>query len=86
MARLSFGRTVIQTVCEVMYYNENNEKRNATVTVYGNYNMDNVIKPISEQLGTKRFVVETIKHKSFYGKITLDDFAKHCQKTNEKEW
>lgn len=69
-----------------MYYNENNEKRNATVTVYGNYNMDNVIKPISEQLGTKRFVVETIKHKSFYGKITLDDFAKHCQKTNEKEW
>ena len=86
MARTSFGRTVIKTICEVTYYNAENEKKHTQVEFYGNYDIEAAIKPVSEVLGTSRFIIESIKHKSFYGRMTFEDFAKVCEKTNEKEW
>ena len=86
MARLSFGRTVIETICEVTYYDKENVEQHIVVNVYGNYNIENAVKPVAEVLGTNRFIIDKIKHASFYGRMTFEDFAKVCTKTNEKEW
>ena len=86
MARTTFGRTVVKTICEVKYYDENNDKQTKTIELYGNYDYDTVLKPLYSVLETKRLIVENIRHKSFYGKMTFEDFAKVCEKSDEKEW
>lgn len=86
MARTSFGRTVVKTICEVTFYDLCNTKQNTEVVVYGNYNLDTAVKPVAEVLGTKRFVINEIRHSSFYGKMTFEEFAKVCTKSQEKEW
>ena len=86
MARTSFGRTVIKTICEVTYYDKENVEQHTTVDIYGNYSIENAVKPVKESLGTNRFVIDSIKHVSFYGRMTFEDFSKVCTKSNEKEW
>ena len=86
MARTSFGRTVIKTICEVRYYDSDNEKQTTEIELYGDYDYDTARKPLCSILGTTRLIVENIRHKSFYGKMTFEDFAKVCEKSNEKEW
>lgn len=86
MARLSFGRTVVQTICEVTYYDENNDKKHEDVLVYGDYDIDSAPTGVEKILGHRRFVIDSVRHKSFYGRITFEKFAEVCEKTNEKEW
>lgn len=87
MARNSFGRTVIMTICEVRYVDENNEVQKGTVTVYGNYNLNSAQNAARKALNNNRVIVESVKHKSFYGTISMESFAKNCESiTNEKEW
>lgn len=87
MARTSISRTIIKTICEVTYYDENNERYNETITVYGNYDIEHVTKPLSEIIGTNRLIVESIKHQSFYARMSMEAFAKLSdEKTNFKEW
>ena len=86
MARLSFGRTVVKSICEVMYYDENNDKQRETVELFGDYDFDTASAGVEKALGTKRFIIEDMHHKSFYGRITFEKFAEVCEKSNEKEW
>lgn len=86
MARTTFSRTVVQTICEVKYIDVNNEQQDTTVLLYGDYNIETAQKAALKKLNAKGGVVLAIKHKSFYGSMNIEDFAKHCTKKNFKEW
>lgn len=86
LARTTFSRTVVQTICEVTYIDVNNDKKNTTVTLYGDYDMETSQKAAIKKLQAKGGVVTSIKHKSFYGSMGIEDFAKYCSKKNFKEW
>lgn len=88
MARTSFGRTVTRTICDVRYVDENNNICSATITLYGNYNMDSVQNAARKAMNNNRAAVKSIKHESFYGIISMEDFCKHCTVKEEtrKEW
>ena len=87
MARNSFGRTVVKTICEVKYVDENNDVKKDTVTVYGNYDLDSAQNAVRRALDNNRAIVYAVRHESFYGIISMETFAKNCDTiTNRKEW
>lgn len=86
MARTTFARTVVQTICEVTYIDQNNEKKSTEVTLFGDYDMGTAQGPAIRKLNAKGGVVTTVKHKSFYGKMDIVKFAENCEKSNFKEW
>lgn len=86
MARTSIGRTVIQTICEVQFVDENNDVREDTITIFGDYDINSAQNAARKKLENNRVIVESVRHKSFYGTMTLEKFAEDCEKTNFKEW
>ena len=86
MARTSIGRTVIETICEVQFVDENNDVREDTITVYGDYDINSAQNAVRKKLNNNRLIVERVTHRSFYGKMTLEKFAQECEKSNRKEW
>lgn len=86
MARTTFARTVVQTICEVKYIDENNAQQDTTVTLFGDYDMETAQKAALKKLNAKGGVVLSVKHKSFYGSMNIEEFAKNCDKKNFKEW
>ena len=86
MARTTFARTVVTTICEVNYIDQNNEKQNAEVELFGNYDIGTAQKPAIKKLNAKGGVVLEVKHRSFYGSMSLEKFAELCDKKNFKEW
>lgn len=86
MARTTFARTVVQTHCEVNYIDQNNERKSDTVILFGDYDLGTAQKPAIKKLNAKGGVVLAVHHTSFYGSMSIEDFAKHCNKKNFKEW
>lgn len=86
MAKTSFARTVVKTICEVKYVDENNDVQNATIELYGDYNIDGAQNAARKKLENNRLVVAKVTHKSYYGKMSMQDFEKYCEKANFKEW
>lgn len=86
MARTTFARTVVQTICEVNYIDQNNAQQNTEVVLYGDYNIDTAQKPAVKKLNAKGGVVLSVRHRSFYGSMNIEKFAQNCDKKNFKEW
>jgi len=86
MARTSISRTVVKTICEVKIVDKNNDINEATIVVFGDYDIDGAQRAVRKKLKNERVLVESIKHESFYGTMTLEDFANNCTKKNRKEW
>ena len=88
MARISFGRTVVKTMCKITYIAQDNSQKEAEVVLYGDYDISTAQKPAIKALGAKGGVVTEVKHKSFYGVISLEDFERYCtvSPNSEKEW
>ena len=86
MARTSFSRTVVKTICDVRYVDTNNDIQKTTVILWGNYDIDHAYTPCQRKLGAKGIIIDSIKHESYYGTQTLQEFDKHCTKTDYKEW
>ena len=86
MARTSISRTVVRTICEVKVVDENNNINAQTVVVFGDYDIDKAQRAVRKQLKNERVLVESIRHESFYGTMSLEDFANNCTKKNRKEW
>lgn len=86
MARTSIARTVIKTICEVQYVDDNNDTKEAVVEVYGDYDINSAQNAVRKKLNNNRLIVERVRHESFYGKMTLEKFAQECEKSNRKEW
>ena len=86
MARLTFGRTVTTTICDVDYIDQNNDKQHAIVELFGDYDMISATTPCKKALNAKGCIVTDVKHKSFYGKMSIEQFAELCEKSNEQEW
>ena len=86
MARTTFARTVVQTICEVNYIDQNNEQQNAEVILFGDYDIGTAQKPAIKKLNAKGGVVLAVKHRSFYGSMNIEKFAENCDKKNFKEW
>lgn len=86
MARLSIGRTIVTTICEVKYFDENNDLQNATVELLGDYNIETAQRAAIKKLKARGGIVKSIKHKSFYGVMSIEEFAQRCKKSRTKEW
>ena len=86
MARNSIARTIVQTFCEVEYVDENNNIIPTTVKLWGNYSLDTAQNAVRKALENNRVIVKTVRHTSFYGKMTMEEFAKLCEKSNERNW
>ena len=86
MARTTFARTVVQTICEVEYIDQNNEQQHAQVLLYGDYDIGTAQKPAIKKLNAKGGVVLSVTHRSFYGSMSIEKFAENCVKKNFKEW
>lgn len=86
MARTTFARTVVQTICKVNYIDQNNEQQMGEVTLYGDYDIAGAQKPAVKALNAKGGVVLEVKHKSFYGTMNIKKFAENCDKKDFKEW
>ena len=86
MARTSISRTVVKTICEVKIVDKNNDIHEDTIVVFGDYDIDGAQRAVRKKLKNERVLVESIRHESFYGTMTLEDFANNCTKKNRKEW
>lgn len=86
MARTTFARTVVQTICEVKYIDQNNNTIEDTITLYGDYDLGTAQRAAIKKLNAKGGIVTNVRHKSFYGSMNIEMFAKYCDKSNFKEW
>lgn len=86
MARTSISRTVVKTICEVKIVDKNNDIHEDTIVVFGDYDIDGAQRAVRKKLKNERVLVESIRHESFYGTMTLENFANNCTKKNRKEW
>lgn len=86
MARTSIARTVVKTICEVKVVDSENNINARTVVVFGDYDIDKAQRAVRKQLKNERVLVESIRHESFYGTMSLEKFAENCTKKNYKEW
>lgn len=86
MARTTFGRTVVKTICDVRYVDSENDVQTTTVTLWGNYDKDHAYNPCRRKLNTKGLIIDEVRHQSYYGKMHLSVYDKYCEKENYKEW
>lgn len=86
MARTTFARTVVKTICKVRYVDQFNNVLNAETEMFGDYNEDTAYNACKRALNAKGVIIDEIKHKSYYGKMPLVDFDKYCEKSDYKEW
>lgn len=86
MARTTFARTVVQTICEVDYIDQDNDQKHAQLTLYGDYDLGTAQRAAIKKLNAKGAIVTDVHHKSFYGSMNIEEFAKYCNKKNFKEW
>ena len=84
--RATFARTVVITYCEVQYIDQNNNVHKDTVKLFGNHTLETAQNAARKKLNAKGCIVESVRHKSFYGKMSIEQFAKYCEKSDEKEW
>lgn len=86
MARTSISRTVVKTICNVIYIDSENERKETEISFYGDYDMEHANPVVMRLLKAKGAIITDIRHESFYGTMSLEKFAKYCEHTNEKDW
>ena len=86
MARTTFARTVVVTICEVTYIDQNNEQQKAELELYGDYDLVTAQRAAIKKLNAKGGIVTSVKHRSFFGKMSIEKFAELCDKSQFKEW
>lgn len=86
MARTSISRTVVKTICDAKVIAENNDIIAQEIVLYGDYDENTAQRAARKMLRNERILVESVKHESFYGTMSLEDFANNCTKKNRKEW
>ena len=74
------------TYCNVMYIDENNDKKEEQVLLFGDYDISTAQNAALKKLNAKGGVVTEVFHSSFYGTMSLEEFANHCTKKDFKEW
>lgn len=86
MARTSISRTVIKTICDAKVIDENNDIVKQEIVLFGDYDENTAQRAARKMLHNERILVESVSHESFYGTMTLEDFANNCTKKNRKVW
>lgn len=87
MARTTFSRTVVITVCTTTYFDHDNVMhKDVQVELFGDYDLNGAQNAVKKKLKVKGAIVSEVSHKSFYGTLSLEEFCKHCSKKNFKEW
>lgn len=78
------GRRVYTTTCEVVFYDDNNELRNETVNVIGNYNDKNrLTAKVAKQLGTSQVIIKSYEVSSKYYSMSMDAFVQAADKITD---
>lgn len=87
MARTTFSRTVVITICKTTYFDlDNTMHKDVIVELFGDYDLNGAQNAVKKKLGVKGAIVSEVSHKSFYGSMSLEDFAQYCTKKDYKEW
>ena len=88
MARTTFSRTIIETICDVRYIDENNKIQNTQVVLYGDYDMNSCQNAVRKKMQNNRAIVKSLKHVSYYATMSVEDFARLATKkeNTRKEW
>jgi hypothetical protein len=86
MARTTFSRTVVKTICDVSYFDQQNTLQHGEVELFGDYDKETAQRPALKKLNAKGGVVNKVKHTSYYGSMGIQEFDKHCTKKDFKEW
>ena len=86
MARTTISRTIVETFCEVTYFDQNNNKQQTILKLYGNYDIGTAQRAAIRKLNAKGGIVSKVWHKSYYASMSLENFAQNAEKTNYKEW
>ena len=86
MARTSISRTVVKTICDAKVIAENNDIISQEIVLYGDYDENTAQRAARKMLKNERILVESVKHESFSGTMSLEKFAALCTKKNRKEW
>lgn len=72
------GRRVYKTICACEYYDDNNEKQEMEVELWGEYGIDRAEKHARQQAGNNRLAVRSVKVESFYASMPLETFVKNA--------
>lgn len=77
MERTRIGRNVKTTKCKGTYYDKNNNKWPFDVTVYGQYDIDQLTRKVGRLLKTNRLLIdpESIEYDSFWASMPVDKFV-----------
>jgi len=86
MARQTFARTVVKTYCDFDYFDRNNERHKTTVELFGDYDLASAQIPCIRKTDAIGGVVTAVRHKSYYGTMSIKDFDQYCQKSKEREY
>ena len=86
MARTSISRTIIKTICDAKVVDNNNDIHEQVIILFGDYDENTAQRAARKMLQNERILVESVRHESFYGTMSLEDFAKNCKKKNERNW
>ena len=86
MARTSFARTVVKTYCDAIWFDKDNNKREGTIMLFGDYDLTTAQNAVKHQLGARGCLVQEVRHKSYFGTVTFEQFDEICTKKNFKEW
>ena len=86
MARTSFARTVILTFCEAEYVTQTNDVKKGLIKLFGDYDLEHAQNAVKRQLNAKGVIVKKVSHVSYYGTMSMEEFAQNCVKTKFKEW
>lgn len=86
MARLKIARTIVKTICDVQYIDQNNDKQEGTIELFGDYDFERAQRAAKKVLNAKGCIVTNVRYQSFYGSMSIEKFAEECEKTNYKEY
>ncbi len=72
------GRRIYKTRCECEFYDDNNERQETVVELWGEYGVDRAEKYARQEVGNNRLIVKSVKVTSFYASMPLETFVKNA--------
>lgn len=77
------GRRIVNTTCECIIVNKDNNTEKKTVVLAGDYSNEvRATNACKKKLGVKRLLVQNISTESTYYSMSIDTFIKNAKKLN----
>ena len=86
MAGNRIGRLIERTTCTGTYYTKDNSKQDFKLSVWGNYDVNQMTRKVRNILKTDRFLIDpdSLTYDEFWASMTLDKFVENADKQPHK--